>query len=143
MATAFAGGASLSDGLLLAIVAVSLGGSGLAALCVWPVTAPYMPSLFGLGLGLLLPFEMCAAIFVGGMLKWATTVRYTRGKTDGARAVAGIGPHIGPCCYEVDAPVVAALDARHRDALPRALEPSRVGHHRLDLGWLARAALLR
>ena len=55
---------------------------------------------------------------------------------------AAIGPHIGPCCYEIDAPVLDAL--RHFDAeLDAAIAPSRPGHHRLDLGALARAALVR
>ncbi len=57
--------------------------------------------------------------------------------------VAGIGPHAGPCCYEVDAPVLDALSARHRDALARAARPVRSGHALLDLGLLARAALVR
>jgi len=55
---------------------------------------------------------------------------------------AVIGPHIGPCCYEVDAPVLNAL--RHFDAhLDAATTACRPGHHQLDLGTLARAALLR
>jgi purine-nucleoside/S-methyl-5'-thioadenosine phosphorylase / adenosine deaminase len=59
-----------------------------------------------------------------------------------AELCAAIGPHIGQCCYEIDAPVLDAL--RHfgaeRDA---AIAPTRPGHHRLDLGALARAALVR
>jgi YfiH family protein len=55
---------------------------------------------------------------------------------------AVIGPHIGACCYEIDAPVLDAL--RHFDAqLDAASTPTRPGHHRLDLGALARAALVR
>jgi polyphenol oxidase len=55
---------------------------------------------------------------------------------------AVIGPHIGPCCYEVDAPVLNAL--RHFDAdLDAAATQGRPGHHLLDLGALARAALIR
>jgi len=60
--------------------------------------------------------------------------------------VAGIGPHVGPCCYEVDAPVVEALRRRFGGELDAALAPSRrggPGHFLLDLGALARAALLR
>ena len=60
-----------------------------------------------------------------------------------ASPVAVIGPHIGPCCYEVDAPVLDGLGARFVDDLPEALAPSRPGHHRLDLGLLARRELLR
>jgi polyphenol oxidase len=60
----------------------------------------------------------------------------------GAPLHAAIGPHIGPCCYEVDAPVLDAL--RHFDAdLDASTTPSRPGHRFLDLGSLSRAALLR
>ncbi len=55
---------------------------------------------------------------------------------DDAALRAAIGPHIGPCCYEVDAPVLEAL-GRFGAELAGALSPSRPGHHRLDLGALA------
>jgi YfiH family protein len=52
-----------------------------------------------------------------------------------------IGPSIGPCCYEVDEPVVA----RFRDAYPRDWErwmrPGRPDHWMLDL-WQANEDLL-
>ncbi len=55
---------------------------------------------------------------------------------------AAIGPHIGTCCYEIDAPVLDAL--RHFDAdLDAATTASRPGHHWLDLGALTRSALIR
>lgn len=55
---------------------------------------------------------------------------------------AVIGPSIGACCYEVDAPVLNAL--RHFDAdLDASATQSRHGHHLLDLGALARVALIR
>ncbi len=44
--------------------------------------------------------------------------------------LAAIGPHIGPCCYEVDAPVRDAI----RDA--EVFRPGRAGHWYLDLGLL-------
>ncbi len=62
---------------------------------------------------------------------------------DADRAIAVIGPHIGACCYEVDAPVVGAFAARFRDALGEASRASRVGHWNLDLGRLARIDLER
>ena len=57
--------------------------------------------------------------------------------------VAVIGPHIGPCCYEIDAPVVDAMASVFEADLAPALRPTRPGHHALDLGALARAALAR
>jgi len=62
-----------------------------------------------------------------------------RGGSDRIRAV--IGPHVGMCCYEVDDPVLAALSRRFSETLPGALCPTRPGHARLDLGFLAREAL--
>lgn len=56
---------------------------------------------------------------------------------------AVVGPCAGPCCYEVDAPVLDALGAWHPRALEAAVRPSRPGHVWLDLPALARAALLR
>ncbi len=57
------------------------------------------------------------------------------------RVAAVIGPHIGKCCYEVDEPLLGALEERFSEALPRALHQSRTDHARLDLGLLAREAL--
>ena len=58
-----------------------------------------------------------------------------------ARLRAVIGPCIGACCYEVDAPVLDALSRRFGEALERALRPARAGHHLLDLAALSRHAL--
>jgi YfiH family protein len=81
---------------------------------------------------------------------WRGTVRGIAGRLvaalveRGARAErlrAAIGPSIGPCCYEVDEPVVGPL----RAAFPAAWErwvrpgaPGRDGHWSLDL-WAANA----
>lgn len=65
-----------------------------------------------------------------------------RRESDGQSLRAAVGPHIGPCCYEVDAPVLDAL--RHRlgaDALGEAIADARPGHWWLDLGALTRRAL--
>lgn len=51
---------------------------------------------------------------------------------------AAIGPCIGACCYEVDAPVRSAIA---EDSVFRA--SSRVGHYQLDLRELNRMQLLR
>jgi YfiH family protein len=56
--------------------------------------------------------------------------------------VAAVGPHIGPCCYEVDAPVIDALRAGGAPGLGAALRPTRPGHAALDLGVIAREALV-
>jgi YfiH family protein len=55
--------------------------------------------------------------------------------------VAVLGPHIGPCCYEVDAPVLEALAERFSGTLAEALAPAREGHAMLDLGVLVRSDL--
>ncbi len=55
--------------------------------------------------------------------------------------VAVIGPHIGSCCYEVDAPVLDPLREAFGDALDAAIHAGRPGHAQLDLGRLARHAL--
>lgn len=60
----------------------------------------------------------------------------------GAEAVAAVGPCIGACCYEVDAPVLDALRLRFGAALDGALRPARPGHALLDLTALALAALV-
>jgi len=57
--------------------------------------------------------------------------------------LAVLGPHVGPCCYEIDEPVVAALRPRFASELDDALRPTRPAHWRLDLGWLARRACER
>ena len=62
---------------------------------------------------------------------------------DARAACAAIGPHVGPGCYEVDAPVVDALAPRFGAALEAALGATQPGHWRLDLGALARCELER
>jgi polyphenol oxidase len=65
-----------------------------------------------------------------------------RREAPGERLRAVIGPFVGPCCYEIDAPVLDAL--RHFGAdLDAATTASRPGHHWLDLGALSRSALRR
>jgi hypothetical protein len=61
----------------------------------------------------------------------------------GAQIAAAIGPCIGGCCYEVDAPVLEPLRARHGALVELALAASRPAHARLDLGLLAQLALAR
>jgi len=54
-----------------------------------------------------------------------------------AALTAVIGPHIGPCCYEVDAPVREAFGDE------KGFTPARAGHWWLDLGGLNEVQLMR
>ena len=60
--------------------------------------------------------------------------------------VAIMGPHIGPCCYEVDEPVLGPLRLRFGDsveAATRLVGLERPGHWMLDLGHLVAVDLER
>lgn len=57
------------------------------------------------------------------------------------RLVAAIGPYIGPCCYEVDEPVLSAFARRFDSLMKSAAHPTRAGHARIDLGAFASAEL--
>jgi YfiH family protein len=56
---------------------------------------------------------------------------------------AVIGPHIGACCYEVDAPVIERLRVRFSKLLDSALIQVNPEHWMLDLGALVRLELIR
>jgi len=59
----------------------------------------------------------------------------------GEPVVAVIGPHIGPCCYEVDEPVLSAARARFAEALDDYIRPTSAAHAHIDLGGLTALAL--
>jgi uncharacterized oligopeptide transporter (OPT) family protein len=89
MARAFSGESTLTAGLIRAVIIISAAGSAYALLTVWQRTAAWMPSIFGMGIGLLLPIEMSAAVFVGGMIKLVVTESYKRRERDrNTRALA-------------------------------------------------------
>jgi YfiH family protein len=73
----------------------------------------------------------------------AAGVEALRERTGAEELVAVIGPHIGVCCYEVDAPVIDALQLHFGRDVECALRPARPGHAYLDLGALAIRALQR
>ena len=59
-------------------------------------------------------------------------------RVDPSEMVVAIGPHIGPCCYEVDDPVRRLIP--HNSVFSRA---RRAGHYMLDLCELNRMQLVR
>jgi len=67
----------------------------------------------------------------------AAAVEAVRARAGSEALIAVVGPHIGICCYEVDAPVLEPLAGRFGAALQGALRPARAGHALLDLGALA------
>ncbi len=68
-----------------------------------------------------------------------------RERAEGSQRLrAVIGPHIGICCYEVDRPVLEALEDRFgSEVLRAAQEPTGFDHARIDLGRLAAEDLVR
>ncbi|HEX2172916.1 MAG TPA: peptidoglycan editing factor PgeF [Dehalococcoidia bacterium] len=63
--------------------------------------------------------------------------------TQPADLIAGIGPVIGPCCYEVDDPVIAGIRAAQPDDAPDLLKLKPNGRAQLDLAEANRRQLLR
>ena len=85
VAKAAASGRDWPEGQVAWLIGVSLFFCAYAFLTVWPRTAKWMPSLFGIGIGMLLGVDACAAIFAGGLLKSLVTWIYTAGKTGDER----------------------------------------------------------
>jgi YfiH family protein len=95
-------------------------------------------------------WDSIARVLVAAHVGWRGTVR---GATQaavrtaveaGARAGqlhAAIAPSIGPCCYEIDEPVLRELGSAFGRRARAWLRPAREGHAMLDL-WAANEALL-
>jgi len=75
---------------------------------------------------------------VGGLLGRLVEALVERLGARPGDLVAAIGPSIGPCCYEVDEPVVGPLRAAFADDWERWARPSGPGKWSLDL-WQANA----
>jgi YfiH family protein len=113
-----------------------------ADLCVAVVTADCVPILLAAPDG-----AVVAAVHAGwrglaaGVVAAAVAVLCGRAECAAADCVAAIGPHIGPCCYEVDEPVLAALETGLGAPTWAWARATRAEHAQLDLGALCRAAL--
>jgi YfiH family protein len=114
-----------------------------SGVCIGVVTADCVPILVSAEDG-----SAVAAIHAGwrglaaGVIE--AGVSALRAETD-ASLVAVIGPHIGACCYEVDAPVIGGLHARFGDQTDAALRAvaTKPGHAMLELAKLAEVDLER
>lgn len=82
VAETFTGESRITAGIILMVIVASIAFSGLSFLTVWPKTQSWMPSIFGIGIGLLLPFHMSVAIFLGGVIKFAITQVYKSRRGD-------------------------------------------------------------
>jgi hypothetical protein len=79
-----------------------------------------------------------------GTVRGATRAAVGAAVDGGARAErlhVAIAPSIGPCCYEVDEPVLRELGAAFGRAARAWCQPARDGHAMLDL-WAANEAVL-
>jgi YfiH family protein len=73
---------------------------------------------------------------VAGVAAAAVSTLAQQFGADPATIIAAVGPAIGPCCYEVDQPVIAAVERAFPAAASDLLTPGRDGHAYLDL-WAA------
>jgi uncharacterized oligopeptide transporter (OPT) family protein len=89
MADGFAsGGTDLPSGIWKALAITSVVGVVLSLLENWKPTRAFTPSSFALGIALLLPFEMCAAIFLGSAARFlAVTIARARGGAEAEQRV--------------------------------------------------------
>ena len=88
MGQAMAGGFHPSELMIHAILIVSGIGCVYAFLTVWPVTGAWTPSLFGIGIGMLLPIDNSLGIFGGGLLHLIVAKLMVKGSTPEERAAS-------------------------------------------------------
>jgi uncharacterized oligopeptide transporter (OPT) family protein len=88
MGQAMAGGFHPSQLMIHSILIVSGVGCVYAFLTVWPVTGAWMPSLFGIGIGMLLPIDNSLGIFGGGLLHLIVARLMVKGRTPEERAAS-------------------------------------------------------
>jgi YfiH family protein len=95
-------------------------------------------------------WDSIARVLTVAHVGWRGTVKGTTGVAVKAAVEAGaradqlhvaIAPSIGPCCYEIDEPVLREFARAHGRRAQAWLKPGREGHARLDL-WAANEALL-
>lgn len=94
--------------------------------------------------------DLAAPVVAVAHLGWRGTVRggaeaavaaLRSAGGDPGRVRATVSPSIGPCCYEVDEPVIAAFSSAYPARWERWVRPGRPGHWMLDL-WRANEELL-
>ncbi len=105
------------------------------------VTADCVPILLATPRG-----EWVAAIHAGwrGLAKGVIAAALQRLASEGVQLKelrCVIGPHIGPCCYEVDALVYDAMQEAFGDSAATAFEVTRPGHWKVALGQLVQRSL--
>ena len=95
-------------------------------------------------------WDSIARVLTVAHVGWRGTVKGTTGAAVKAAVQAGaranqlhvaIAPSIGPCCYEVDEPVMRDFGRAHGRRAQAWFKPARDGHAMLDL-WTANEALL-
>lgn len=117
--------------------------SHVPGLCVAVVTADCVPILLADEKG-----RAVAAVHAGwrglsrGVIPRAVSV-LRRELDASAQLRAVVGPCIGSCCYEIDEPVIVAMEPRFGAELGEALRTRGRGHALLDLAALARMDLAR
>jgi YfiH family protein len=115
-------------------------------------TVPHVPlAIFTADCLAIVLADLEAPVLAVAHVGWRGTVRGTSQAVVAAAIAAGarperlraaISPSIGPCCYEIDTPVIDAFAAAYPDRWRAWVTPTaRAGHFMLDL-WAANAALL-